>query len=204
MSVNAAYEITWSGILGGQFVQTVQHVGADEAGTENAFATAQNIINPTNFNGVNTDFMNILPSDYALSSVRCRRVLGGLGPTAVFLAGDYNDNVGARSGQISSAQVNPVILWIPLDEPTHLGKLFIPGVSESDIDAMAIAAGLIAVIGNFTTTWIGGITVGAETYVGVVARRATTSPFAVVDASQILFGQISPLIGTQRRRLRPV
>jgi len=204
MGVNACYEITWSGTLAGQFVQTVQHVGADEAGTEPAFATALSIINPTNFDPINDEFLACLPSDYVLTSVRARRVLGGLGPTAVFLATAYNSQDGNRSGQISAAQVNPVILWIPLDTPTHLGKLFLPGVSEADIDAMALVSTLLTAIQTFIDSWIAGWTVGAELYKGVVARRAAVSPFAVIDADPIEYGQVSPLIGTQRRRLRPV
>lgn len=204
MSFNAAYEIVWSGVLAGQFVQTVQHLGADEAGTENAFATAQNIISPTNFDPLNDLFLGCIPQDYTLTSLRCRRVLGGLGPTAVFLGGEYATSVGQHAGQISAAQVNPVILWVGLDTPTHLGKVFIPGVSEDDIDAMALVPALIADLNAFGAGWIAGITVGAELYRGCIARRGATAPFPVIDADPIEYSQISPLIGTQRRRLRPV
>jgi hypothetical protein len=201
---NAAYEIIWTGTLAGQFVQTVQHVVGDEPTPTNAFETAKAIIAPANFDAVNDAFMGVLPSPYYLTSVRSRRVYPDTGPTAINLAGVYNIAGGQRAGDISAAQVNPVILWIPATDPAKLGKLFIPGVSEDDIDNMALDASLITDIVTFIDAWIAGISVSAITYFGAKAIRATVSPYEVVNAIRIEYGQVSPLIGTQRRRLRPV
>lgn len=199
-----AYEVVWSGTLAGQFVQTVQHIQANEVADSGAYITALNIISPTNFDPLNDAFMNVLPEGYLLTSVRCRRVFPAGGPTAVVLANLYNLNQGQRAGAISAAQVNPVILWIAGTLESRLGKVFVPGISESDIDNMAIVAGLLTDYQVFIDAWIAGFMISADTYTGSIATRQTVSPYAVIAVRPILYGQVSPLIGTQRRRLRPV
>ena len=199
-----AYEVVFSGVLAGQFVQTVQHLQADEPADNGAFVTAREIISVTNFNGMVTSLMDCIPEPYTLTSIRCRRVFPTGGPTAITLGGLYNDFVGLRAGEISSAQVNPVILWIGETDEAALGKLFIPGVSETDISNMALAGGLVTALNAFIDAWIDGITISAVDYVGSIATRATSPPHNVVSVREISFGQVSPMIGTQRRRLRPV
>lgn len=199
-----AYEVVFSGVLAGQFVQTVQHVQADEPADNGAFVTAREIISVTNFDDMITTFMEALPEPYTLTSVRCRRVFPVGGPTAITLAPLYTNFNGMRAGGISSAQVNPVLLWIAATSESDLGKLFVPGISETDIDAMALTAGITAAYVAFIDAWIDGITISAVDYVGSIATRATAPPHNVVSVREIAFGQVSPLIGTQRRRLRPV
>lgn len=201
---NAAYEIVWSGTLAGQFVQTVQHMIGDEATPPDFFAQARDMIDPANFDGTNSNFLACLPVPYNLTSVRCRRVFPTTGPTAIWLAGSYANDAGLRTGNISAAQVNPVILWIPATDPSKLGKLFLPGVSEDDIDNMLLVGTLITDITGFIDNWIAGFTVNGTAYFGAKAIKATVTPYNVINAVRIEYGQVSPLIGTQRRRLRPV
>lgn len=204
MPTTRAYEVVWSGHLAGQFVQTVQHVQASEAADSGAYITALNIISPTNFDAINSEFMNCLPEDYILSSVRCRRVFPSGGPTAIVLGSNYGDSQGTTSPGISAAQVNPVILWIGATSESHLGKLFMPGISEDAINNMVIDGPQLTLYYTFIGVWIAGMLISADQYVGSIATRATSSPFNVISVRPIAYGQVSPLIGTQRRRLRPV
>jgi len=199
-----AYEIVWSGVLAGQFVQTVQHLIADEPSDNGAFVTAREIVSITNFDAMNDAFMGMLPAPYTLTSVRCRRVFPEGGPTAITLGPLFSTTTGLRVGEISSAQVNPVILWIGETDEADLGKLFVPGVSETDIGNMALVAGLVGDIVAFIDEWIAGIAISAVQYQGAIAKRASVSPYNVISAREISYGQVSPMIGTQRRRLRPV
>jgi len=196
------HEVTVSGILAGQFVQTVQHVRATIATPVNAFATSLLISQAMVAPGMQMDqFLLCLPEDYIGTSLRVRRVLPSNGATAVVLAGVWEgESVGQRSGEISSAQVNPLIQWIPSNNPDQQGRLFMPGVSETDIDGMALSGALLGAMQTFIESWIDGGTVGggADIYKGTVFRRDD----GVDDL--IFAGQVSPLIGTQRRRLRPV
>jgi len=198
------YEIVWSGTLAGQFVQTVQHLSADEVTDNGAFATAREICSVTNFDTMNDIFMLCLPEIYKLTSVRCRRVFPAGGPTAITLGSLFTSSQGGRGDEISSAQVNPVILWIAGTRESDLGKLYVPGIAELDIENMAIAPALQALYHGFIDEWITGITVGGAAYKGAIATRDTAPPHAVTEMREIMYGQVSPLIGTQRRRLRPV
>lgn len=199
-----AYEVVFSGVLAGQFVQTVQHLQGDEPADNGAFVTAREIISVTNFDDLVENFLSCLPEPYTLTSVRCRRVFPVGGPTAITLAGLYSGMAGQRAGNISAAQVNPVILWVGATSEADLGKLFLPGVSETDIDNMALSGALIAPIVEFIDAWIDGVTISAVNYSGSIAKRATSPPHNIVSVREIAYGQVSPLIGTQRRRLRPV
>lgn len=196
--------MVWSGVLAGQFVQTVQHLEAEEPADNGAFVTAREIISPLNFDDINNAFVGMLPSVYTLTSVRCRRVFPVGGPTAITLGGLFANFAGGRAGEISAAQVNPVILWIGETAEADLGKLFVPGVSEDDIDNMMLSAGLLTDIQIFIDAWIDGVTISAVNYSGSIAKRATAPPHNVISTREIAYGQTSPLIGTQRRRLRPV
>lgn len=193
------YEVVISGILGGQFVQTVQHVKAEIATPVNPFASAILIAQDINANGILEAFCACLPTDYKATSIRCRRVSGAGGTTAVITGGGLDFTDGARAGNISSAQVCPLIIWVPTTDIDSPGKLFLPGVSEDDIDDMVLTASLIADIQAFINEWIAGGTLGGvDSYVGCIFRR-------VGGTGDVIFaGQVSPLIGTQRRRLRPV
>jgi len=205
MSVEV-YETVFSGTLAGQFVQTVQHVHAVIATPVNPFASALLIAQDLATGPINSAFMDMLPSDYTGTSIRVRRVFPAGGATAIVLASTFTLAVGQRSGQISSAQVNPVITWIPTTDPEKTGRMFIPGVSESDIDAMVLSASILLDYQAFISAWIAGGTVGGvDTYVGSVVRKSAPPPPITVTGDDIIFaGQVSPLIGTQRRRLHPV
>lgn len=193
------YEIVISATLAGQFVQTVQHVLANIAITVNPFQTALNIIDDINGNGILDAFLAMVPEDYKITSIRGRRVFPVGSATAIRVGSELSGTDGLRSGSISSAQVNPCIIWIPTATPNRVGKLFVPGISEDDIEEMALVNDIVAKYNLFATAWIGGGTLGGgDEYHGCVYSREDHS------ADLIFAGQVSPLIGTQRRRLRPV
>ena len=201
------YEVIWNGTLAGQFVQTVQHVQAEIATPVNPFASALLIAQDINNNGIQAAFIACLPVDYLCTSLRVRKVSGTGGPTAILVQSDLAAFTGLRSGSISSAQVNPLMIWIATTTPEKTGRLFFPGISEDDIDDMVIVAPLIAIFQLFSVAWIAGGTLGGpDTYKGAIFCRARPLEVPPVAASTdlIFAGQISPLIGTQRRRLHPV
>jgi len=203
---NSTHEVVISGTLHGQFVQTVQHVRATIATPTNPFSESLLIAQDIAGGSIMSEFMNCLPEDYVGTSLRVKQVLPAGGPTAIILASEWGQNSGQRTGEISSAQVNPLMIWIPTTEPAKTGRLFFPGVSEADIDGMVLDGTLIAAYNLFATEWIAGGTLGGvDSYHGAVLRKsAPPPPIVPVSDDLIAFGQISPLIGTQRRRLRPV
>jgi len=195
------YEFTPSGILGGQFVQNVLHVEVDETTPENPYTVASEINTFMNGGGNFVDaWLNMLPEDYKLTSIRCRRVTGTGGPTAIIAGGALSAQDGLRTGAISSAQVSPLIIWVTTNDPDSTGRTFLPGVSEDDVDEMQLVVGLINEIDGFVNFWKGGGTlVGTGfNWGGCIYKRSGDV------GDPIMGGYVSPLIGTQRRRLRPV
>lgn len=200
------YEWVLSGTLAGQFVQTVQHVSLDNPAPIPAFQAALDLADAMiGVGGVLESMMDCLPADYAVTSIRVKRVLPSGGPTAIRLAAEFSAPVGTRSGEISSAQVNPLMIWIPTTTPSKTGRLFFPGVSEDDIDEMMLSSTLVAAMNIFAAAYADDWSVGAMTAHGCVLRRSTGAPPHVpVSGDEIFAGQVSPLIGTQRRRLHPI
>jgi hypothetical protein len=198
---NEAYELTLSGILAGQFVQNVLHVNVNNVSVINPYTEAEDILGSLDsVIDFFTVWCNALPADYRITSARCRRVLADGGPTAIMLAGSMATSVGARTGSIQAAQVNPVLVWLTTLRPNLPGKTFMPGLSETDCDDMVYTLGLTQKFDLLIAAIVAGFTLagsGDAASFGIFRR--------VLGASDdIMAGRISPLVGTQRRRLRPV
>lgn len=194
------YRVTVTGYLANEFVQSVFHFTGPNTAPEPAYLRAANLLNELNSpTGWLNYFLAMVPEDYKGSSISAQRVSAGGGPKAVLLASLWAvDGVGQRSGNISSAQANPLIIWIPTETPNKVGKTFVPGVSEDDIDEMQLSGDLVAAIIAFGDAHVAGVTVSADDIDGSVYRRASH------DGDLIDFVRVSPLIGTQRKRLHPV
>lgn len=204
------YECTISGVSAGQFVQTVQHLAGDVTGGGlSPFAIARAIAQELD-NAADPflqQFVDCLPTDYNATSLRVRRVYPTGGPTAILVAGLWtSDTQGQRPGIQQSTQVNPLIIWIGTTLPSKTGRLFIPGVSEDDLDQMVLTPGVASEYSDLGVSWIAGITIaGLTDFKGAIYRRARTLPTPVAHTFDIIEDYyVSPLIGTQRRRLHPI
>lgn len=198
---NETYELVISGVLAGQFVQNVLHINVGNTGADPPYAIATDILDTLNST---VDFWqlwcNALPGDYRVTSARCRRVLVTGGPTAVMLGANMGASTGQRAGSIQAAQVNPVLVFVTTIRPNRPGRCFLPGLSETDCDDMTYTAGIIGVYELLIEAIVTAFSLDGATYTAnfAILRRA-------LDAGDdITAGRISPLIGTQRRRLRPV
>jgi len=199
---HTTYETVFSGILAGEFVQTVMHWDLNEPGSPEApFQVAKDLgTSLASAGGFIDKFTAALPTDYTMKSVRTRRVSDSGGPTHIVLQAAINAPEGQRAGDVQAAQVCPMMIWIPTTSPDKTGRTFMPGASEADIDEMQISSDLITALEDM----IGGFIAGGTTdvlsipYVGCIWRRGTSAADVVAD------GYVSPRIGTQRRRLVPV
>lgn len=193
------YEWILSGAIAGEFVQTVQHVQIDSSPGNTPYQTAKAIAEAmVATDGLIETYLQCVPEGYQASSIRVRRVSTGGGPTAVILAADFNLSQGARVGAISSLQANPLIIWVPVAGTNITGRLFIQGVSEEDIDNMMLTGDLINNIQSFMDLYVSSNTSADGSFQGCIFNRTTHT------GTLILAGRISPLIGTQRKRLHPV
>lgn len=198
---NEAYELVISGTLAGQFVQNVLHVNVANTSDDPPYEIAGDIIDTLDATiGLTAAWCDILPTDYALTSIRCRRVLVTGGPTAIRLGSALAEDAGQRTGTIQSAQVNPVIVLLTTLRPNRPGRIFVPGISEADLDAMVYVSGYVLAVDALIVLIHTGFTLdnaGYSASFGILRR-------AIASSDDIMGGRLSPLIGTQRRRLRPV
>lgn len=197
---NEIMEVVVSGHLAGQLVQNVFHFRCQNTAGASPFSYAKNLndslIIASQFLGL---YCFCLPEDYIGSSTRIRMIHPVPGPTYYSGAAAWEDgNVGLRPGQISSAQVCPLIIWVPTTLPTKTGRTFLPGVSEDDIDEMIFTSGLQTNLADFMANYISLITMPDIDYEGCIWRRDTSVADVITGA------YVSPHIGTQRRRLTPV
>lgn len=195
------YECILSGKCAGQFVQNILHCNVNNVGSISPFRVADDLLQTWNDSGgMIEQWCNCLPTDYTLTSVRSRRVLAQGGPTQIMLQGQLSEDTGQRSGKVSVASNSPLIIWIPITNSAKTGRTFLPGVSESDIEEMVLSASILTNIDTFATLWRDGGTTLAEelTWQGSILRRAINTGH---DIGQY---RISPIIGNQRRRQRPI
>lgn len=191
------YSLVITGTSGPQFVQNVLHYQFDDAGysTSKGAAEALAIAWDT---ANKTKWRNMLPTDYTIRSYTSTRITGSGGFSAF---SPTTAAAGLRPGTISASALNPLIIMFPFS-PTERGrgKIFLPGVSEQDIDdgiytdayRAAIEAQLTTILDDLTLA--GGGTPNAVN--GWVKRNGTT--FVASDKVYL-----SPNLGTQRRRMRP-
>jgi hypothetical protein len=195
------YEITISGSLSGQFVQNIFHCAGDNTAGTNLFSVADAILRKLDVTaGMLAKWCDCMPTTYVITSVRCRAILPVGGPTQIFLNGQLSNNAGTRAGVQSVSSSSPMFIWITGLRPSKTGRTFLPGVSESDIDENTLGGSLLSAMTLFGALWIATWTTTSPAYVfnGGVYRRA----LATMDDIQNY--RISPIIGTQRRRQRPI
>jgi hypothetical protein len=196
MSQNV-YSLAVNGVSAGQFVQNILHFQFDDAGySTSQIAAAQLITAWHNARGLT--WRQLLPSDYTLKSYSAVKVTGGGGFSSFLPA--PGTTAGQRSGTQSATAINPVIVTTPIPFGRGRGKIFLPGVSETDIQdgvytdayVTAVTGGLITLLDDLTLA--GG---GTPTAVyGWLKANGTT--FARADKVWL-----SMNVGTQRRRMKP-
>jgi len=191
-------EFVISGHLAGQFTQTILHANVDTTSSPDIWSATLDTANQLiSSGGMMEALTDALPQDWIGSSLRVRQVDPG-GPSVYLSASLWVNQNGQRSGGITSAQVNPCCIWIPTTSPTKTGRTFLPGVTDTDCNAMVYDPAFITAVNAFMANYIGGGTGTDITWSGCVFRRAT----GFGDAIQGSY--LSPHVGTQRRRLTPV
>jgi hypothetical protein len=197
------YELTVSGELANQFVQNVFHLDVNNATARTPFAMADDVLRslvdtidfPTVFN-------TLTPLTYAMTSLRCRRVKPSGSPTIILLSDGTSPWQGTRTGTLVAQSNSAVALFYSSTAGGHIGKCFIPGLTEDDCVNGLIAPGFVT---DFDANWknffnLQFVTdISADNCNWAVYHRAV--PGSVHDITDV---RLSPKVGTQKRRLNPV
>lgn len=144
------------------------------------------------------EYLNMVPENYVLKGTRARRISAGGGPNVAHPA---DNQPGERAGNADVSGVGPVILWHCQDsgEKWVTGKLFVPGVSVSDVAENVFSDTLIAACDTFGQLWTDPIGVAPHgPYTQKVWSPTNTIALAIIAEST------SAKVGTQRRRYVPL
>lgn len=197
------YELTVSGELANQFVQNVFHLELNNVGPISSFAVADDILR-TLIDTVDfpTVFNTMTPLTYQMTSLRCRRAAPTGAPTVIILGDGGSSFVGTRAGTLIAQSNCAVALFYSTTSPGHIGKCFIPGLTEDDCINGLLASGFV---GDFDTNWRNFFNTpfDLDTHAftvnwSILHRGPPASTHLIEDI------RLSPKVGTQRRRLNPV
>jgi hypothetical protein len=199
MPTGKLFQITVTGSLNGQFCQNILHYQFEITTTHTPYLDAAALGNAWTTDELD-NWLSILPQSYETSSVRCAQVSDGGSATYTQTSG-VSGMVGARDAEISVTSIGPLLCFPAMLSRNVVGKIFLPGIAEADIAYGFIDAGLQTAITTFLGNWVPAITISGSTVGNAYycVANAARDNWARPDG-----GYLSPTIGTQRRRARPV
>jgi hypothetical protein len=193
------YSLVISYTPGLQFAQNVLHYQFDDSSYGDTASAALALCNAFD-SAFTTILRSILSVHTTLLSYKARALTAPGGFEAVkLLAGPP---VGTRTGNLSCAAVSPVIVLFPTANAKPRGRVFLPGVSDTDLVdgdfSSAYRTAVTAALHMFSDviTLAGGATPAATPV--VYSRKTTPGTSYAVE-----YARLSEMAGTQRRRQRP-
>jgi len=191
-------EITMTGGLNGQFVQNVLHGQWEPEGEPDPFLNALSVAGGVVAEWLD-DWLPCLPESYVMSSIRVRQLEPASGPTYTQTSGVAGET-GARAAEISVYTSGPLINMPVTFTNVAVGKIFLPGVAESDIAYGILESSLVTVLDALILALLTPLTISGS-YPGTLTYCVAKTDHS--DWKVPLAGYISPTIGTQRRRAKP-
>lgn len=194
------YELRVRGFAARDFAECVFHYHCD-ADLANDFALAGELVGLLD-DGVNpnvwlTRFLNCCSDNFNLTTLAARRISNGGGNTYQHrfpsdgLAGNVASPFHANQG-------SGCVIWIGSDEPENTGRNFIPGVPESFLENARWNSTAYTAYNAFIAFHLAGFTGSAADWSPVIYTRVGST------WQDMEHGYLSPKVGTQRRRERPV
>lgn len=196
---NNTYSLIISTAPGLQFAQNVLHYQFDDSSYTDTATAALALCNA--FDAANTTpLRSILSVHTSILSYKSRCLTSPGGFEAVkLLAGPP---VGTRTGNLSTTAVSPVAVLFPTANAKPRGRVFLPGISDSDL-----------VDGDFSAGYRTAFDAARHIFsdVIVLAGGATPSATPVIYSRKtspgssytVEYPRLSEMAGTQRRRQRP-
>ena len=193
------YQLTVSYRCAGQFAQNILHYAFDDAGFADTQAAALALA--TAFDAANTTpLRGMLCVDVSILSYKARSLSGVGGFEAILLLA--GPPTGTRAGNVAVSAVSPVIVLFPVGNAPQRGRVFLPGVSESDLFD-----------GDFSTGYRTAVAARRHIYVDTLNLVGGGAPVATpvvysrkplpATSRTVEYARLSDMAGTLRRRQRP-
>lgn len=185
--------------IGGQFGQNILHYSFDDAGFTDTQSAALSLVNA--FDAANTAHLRaMLCTNVSIKSYKSRalNVAGGFEAIKLLAGPPF----GTRAGNLSTSGVSPVIVLFPNGNAKQRGRVFLPGVSDSDL-----------IDGDFTASYRNVVNINQVMFVNTITLTGGGAPVAspvvysrlpLPSTSRIVeYARLSEMAGTLRRRQRP-
>lgn len=194
----STYRLTISYNSAGQFAQNVLHYKFDDGGFATSVAAAA-ALNDAFALHCGTQLKNALSAHTQVLSYKSRKIEGGGGFEAVKLGA--GGDIGARASDMSASGLAPLIRFLTLSVPPKSGRMFLPGISDDDVDTSFVTPAYFTVLEGLANVLDDPINlVGGGSPVATPVLR-TVSP--VRDSLPINPAVPCSYLATQRRRQRP-
>ena len=190
------YRLDIRGNLAGQYRENVIHMQGVGITAVSPWNDAKEVLVAWNAT-FKSLWLDMLPPDYQLDAVVARQLGPVTGPYHIF---DYQDGaeVGQAGTEAVSEQLCPCITLIPTLGVKSAGRIFLPAVDKADYQLNVPTSGFKTRVTAFVNAMIAGVTFLSGTVsIGIYSRKLNTMNN---DSTYSL----SPLVGYQRRRARPV
>jgi len=193
------YQLQISYNVGGQFAQNILHYQFDDASYADTSIAAYNLCNAFDIANT-TPLKTMLSAHVTILSYKARAldVLGGF-EGILIVAGPP---VGLRTGNLSVSACGPVIVLFPTGNAKQRGRVFLPGISDSD-----------CIDGYIGTTYKGVINTNKHLFTDTLTLSGGGTPVATpvvysrlpkpAVSRVVEYSRLSAMVGTQRRRQRP-
>lgn len=196
--MSGTYQLVASGSGAGEFVQNVLHFHLNESGAGTAFEYAREL--GTAFLPTLDAWRDCISALFEFSSIRMKKVSGAGGPTSIitFAPGDKIGTIGDPIYETGMAAL--LEFPVALNGKNVTGKMFMSGIASTSVENNRPTTALETLLGTFLTALLGTLTLsGALGTAQFCIYNRATQVDQIVTASYV-----SPLIGTQRRRLHPI
>lgn len=193
------YRLTISYTVAAQFAQNILHYQFDDAGYADTSTAALALCNA--FDAANTAGLKaLLCTHVAINSYKARALNVSGGFEAVkLLAGPPN---GTRGGVLSNPAVGPCVILFPTSNAKQRGRVFLPGLSDSDLIDGDITAGYRTAFNTNAHIFKDNLTlVGGG---GPTANAVVYSRLPIPATSRLIeYVRLSNMAAIQKRRQRP-
>ncbi len=193
------YSLVISYNCSNQFCQNVLHYEFDDIGFATTAAAALQLC--TDWDTNNTAALrSILSTGTKLLSLKARalNISGGFEGFKPYAPG----TAGVIAGNQQCAGVGALVLLLPIGNAKQKGKVFIPGVPDSDCLNGDLTAGYLGTFASAATAFEApfSLTAGGSPTATPVVYSKGPPPIS----RHVQYAKMQPMIATLKRRLRPV
>jgi hypothetical protein len=184
------YKLDLGGLHGGSWNQCSLIFNVDNATSDPQFQVAKDLLDDFNADQL-AGWRGLFPNEYALQWLRAKRISVGGGQSR---NREYPGSVaiGTRGGDTTSLAISPVVKFFPAMGVNTQGRIFLPTVSDLDLEDNTYTAGYATLVENFFVgldSWVGSVSGLTWEHAIYSKKLATITGVAAVQLSAVIANQ---------------